>query len=86
MRPWTLYDRHVTKRNPLLRRLSLVDNTAKAPNDVVGVEPQRLRSYAAAWENYINGNVASQMSERYIMNLVAATIDPADRCSWRFLG
>ena len=37
-------------------------------------EPQKHRlSYAASWEAYIDGNVVSDTSRRYILNLLAAT-------------
>ena len=35
--------------------------------------PVEVKSYAAAWQNYISGNVVSEPNRRYIVNLLLAT-------------
>ena len=66
MRPWTLCDDDVTADNPLLENLGLisVDTSTTA------------RSYVTSWGNYIDGNVVSELSRRYINNIQASTATP----------
>ena len=62
-----VHDAHVaTAPSPKKRRLSRKTTLSE--------EPQKHRlSYAASWEAYLDGNVVSETSHRYILNLLAAT-------------
>ena len=69
MRPWTLYNQDENENNPLLANMGLIDNSSDGEN-------RSIRSYATAWGQYINGNVVSELSRRYIINLMMCTTAP----------
>ena len=68
MRPWTLDAADETPQNPLLSNLpfSHVSLEERAKGDA-------LPSYASSWDWYVSGHVVSELSRRYIVNLLGST-------------
>ena len=83
MRPWTLCVDDATADNPLLANMGASDahdvisgDTHESKTSANASISSPPRSYAASWERYINGNVASVLSRQYIINLLATTTTP----------
>jgi len=74
----------VTLRSPSQHGQDIANQCTAEQNKMQGGKevPLRVRSYASSWENYINGNVVSQLSKRYIMHIVGPGKRPTDsyRC------
>ena len=69
MRPWTLHPEYATEQTPLLSHLGMVKVSLEGAKEQQG----ESRSYAKSWRLYIDGNVVSNMNQRYITNLLTAT-------------
>ena len=62
MRPWTLYDAHVSPQTPLLTTLRASEESKDA-----------RCTYINGWNTFIHGGVATSMQRRYIQNILMAT-------------
>ena len=68
MRPWTLDTANVSKANPLLSNLG---RSHVNQEEVQGTNTPI--SYSSSWDWYISANVVSELSRRYIINLLGST-------------